>query len=184
MNNNPNEPKLLDHDADGIRELDNNLPRWWVWLFYLCILYAAGYLCYYHVFNMGDLQAAEYAKEHAIGEKIKTEAIGKFESDGPTWLAGFRQMVEMTSGPPQRQILATRGERLALARVLWRGADGDIGLSEVEWLLIIEVDEQGAHRAVVSLDPKDLDAGYDEIQARYEAGEAAPHGPVFDPPRA
>ena len=70
MNNNPNEPKLLDHDADGIKELDNNLPRWWVWLFYLCILYAAGYLCYYHVFNMGDLQAAENAKEHAAGEKL------------------------------------------------------------------------------------------------------------------
>ena len=80
MNNQPNEPKLLDHDADGIKELDNNLPRWWVWLFYLCILYAVGYMVYYHVLNMGDLQAAEYAKESAVGEKIKSEAIGKFES--------------------------------------------------------------------------------------------------------
>lgn len=80
MNNQPNEPKLLDHDADGIKELDNNLPRWWVWLFYLCIIYAVGYMVYYHVLNMGDLQAAEYAKESAIGEKIKSEAIGKFES--------------------------------------------------------------------------------------------------------
>jgi len=80
MNNEPNEPKLLSHDADGIKELDNNLPRWWVWLFYLCILYAAGYLVYYHVLKMGDLQAAEYAKEHPAGEKLKTEAISKFES--------------------------------------------------------------------------------------------------------
>ena len=80
MNNQPNEPKLLSHDADGIKELDNNLPSWWVWLFYLCIIYAAGYLVYYHVLNMGDLQAAEYAKEHAAGEKIKSEAIAKFES--------------------------------------------------------------------------------------------------------
>ena len=80
MNNDPKEPKLLDHDADGIRELDNNLPRWWVWLFYLCIVYAVGYMAYYHVFNMGDLQAAEYAREHAAGEKIKSEAIGRFEA--------------------------------------------------------------------------------------------------------
>ena len=80
MNKNPIEPKLLDHEADGIKELDNNLPRWWVWLFYLSILHAAGYLGYYHVFSMGDLQATEYAKEHAIGEKIKAEAIGEFES--------------------------------------------------------------------------------------------------------
>ncbi len=80
MNDQPNETKLLDHEADGIRELDNNLPRWWVWMFYLCILYSIAYLGYYHVFNMGDLQAAEYAKEHAAGERIKNEAIAKFES--------------------------------------------------------------------------------------------------------
>ena len=43
MNDQPNEPKLLEHDADGIRELDNLLPRWWVWLFYGCIAYAAGW---------------------------------------------------------------------------------------------------------------------------------------------
>lgn len=77
---NPKEPRLLDHEADGIRELDNNLPRWWVWLFYLCIVYAVVYMGYYHVFHLGDLQAAEYAKEHAAGEKIKNQAIGKFEA--------------------------------------------------------------------------------------------------------
>ena len=65
------------------------------------------------------------------------------------------------------------------ARRAQRRGPCDVGPSEVEWLIIIEVDEQGAHRAVVSLDPKDVDAGYDEIQARYEAGEAALHGPVF-----
>ena len=27
------DPLLLDHEYDGIRELDNKLPRWWVWLF-------------------------------------------------------------------------------------------------------------------------------------------------------
>lgn len=80
MNKDPKEPRLLDHEADGIRELDNNLPRWWVWLFYLCIIYAVAYMGYYHVFHMGDLQAAEYAREHAAGEKIKGEAIGKFEA--------------------------------------------------------------------------------------------------------
>lgn len=97
MNKQPNEPKLLDHDADGIKELDNNLPRWWVWLFYLCILYAAGYLAYYHVLNMGDLQAAEYAKESAIGEKIKSEAIGKFESSLAT-LTPSKELAVLSQG--------------------------------------------------------------------------------------
>jgi cytochrome c oxidase cbb3-type subunit 3 len=80
MNENPSEPKLLDHDADGIRELDNNLPRWWVWLFYLTIAYSVVYMAYYHVFKAGDLQAAEYEKERAAGETVKNEAIAKFES--------------------------------------------------------------------------------------------------------
>lgn len=80
MNNQPHEPKLLDHDADGIRELDNLLPRWWVWLFNLCNVFAVVYLLYYHVFRAGDLQAAEYKKEADRGEAIKTAAIAKFES--------------------------------------------------------------------------------------------------------
>ena len=75
----PKDPLLLPHDADGIRELDNNLPRWWVWLFYLSIAYSVVYMLYYHVFDMGDLQAAAYEKEMLIGQKLKQAAITKFE---------------------------------------------------------------------------------------------------------
>lgn len=80
MNNDPNEPKLLEHEADGIKELDNLLPRWWVWLFYICIAFAAFYLVYYHVLKAGDLQAAEYEKERKAGEAIKAASIAKFEA--------------------------------------------------------------------------------------------------------
>jgi cytochrome c oxidase cbb3-type subunit III len=80
MSNDPKEPLLLDHEYDGIQELDNNLPRWWVWLFYLCIIYAAIYLVYYHVACAGDLQAAEYTKEMKAGDALKSAAMGKFES--------------------------------------------------------------------------------------------------------
>jgi len=84
MNDQPNEPKLLDHEADGIQELDNLLPRWWVWLFNLSTVFAIGYMLYYHVFHAGDLQAAAYMKEAAEGEKIKSAAIAAFESSVPT----------------------------------------------------------------------------------------------------
>lgn len=77
--NDPKDPLLLDHEADGIRELDNKLPRWWVWLFNLCILFSAIYLPYYHIFGAGDLQAAEYKKEMEIGDKIKSAALARFE---------------------------------------------------------------------------------------------------------
>src|SRR6516165_839834 len=80
MNNDPQEPKLLEHEADGIRELDNLLPRWWVWLFYLTTIFAVAYMLYYHVFHAGNLQAAEYSIEAKHGEQIKAAAIASFES--------------------------------------------------------------------------------------------------------
>jgi len=81
MSTDPKEPLLLDHEYDGIRELDNNLPRWWVWLFYITIIYAAVYLVYYHVTRSGSLQAAEYDQEMKAGALIKNAAMGKFEAD-------------------------------------------------------------------------------------------------------
>ena len=80
MSNDPKESLLLDHEYDGIQELDNQLPRWWVWLFYITIIYAAVYLVYYHVSRTGDSSVAEYAKEMKAGEEIKAGAMGKFEA--------------------------------------------------------------------------------------------------------
>ena len=79
------DPLLLDHEVDGIRELDNKLPRWWVWLFYLTIMYAIFYLSYYHVFAKGDLakkgqMATEYQAEMKVGEALKVAAMTKFEA--------------------------------------------------------------------------------------------------------
>ena len=42
---------LLDHDYDGIKELDNVLPPWWVYLFYITIVFAFVYLIRFHVFS-------------------------------------------------------------------------------------------------------------------------------------
>ena len=55
---------LLDHDYDGIKELDNNLPPWWVYLFYACIVFAAVYLVRYEIMG-GDDQETELKNEMA-----------------------------------------------------------------------------------------------------------------------
>jgi len=95
--NDQNDPLLLDHDADGIRELDNKLPRWWVWLFYCTIIFAAVYLVYYHVLGAGDLMATEYQKEMKIGEALKTTAMTKFETGIPN-LQPSKDEVVIASG--------------------------------------------------------------------------------------
>jgi cytochrome c oxidase cbb3-type subunit 3 len=77
--NPPEEESMLDHEVDGIRELDNLLPRWWVWLFYGTIIYAGIYMAYFHVFKLGETQAAEFAREWKQGEEIKSASIAAFE---------------------------------------------------------------------------------------------------------
>ncbi len=49
----------LGHNYDGIRELDNRLPPWWLYGFYLCIIFAGVYLYRYHVAHSAPLSAEE-----------------------------------------------------------------------------------------------------------------------------
>jgi len=37
----------MGHEWDGIQELDNPMPRWWLWTFYTCIVFAIGYCIVY-----------------------------------------------------------------------------------------------------------------------------------------
>lgn len=59
---------LMDHEYDGIQELDNNLPPWWVWGFYFTIGFAIVYLFNYHIFKTADLQEVAYKKDVARAE--------------------------------------------------------------------------------------------------------------------
>jgi cytochrome c oxidase cbb3-type subunit 3 len=54
---------LLDHDYDGIKELDNALPPWWKYGFYITIGVAFIYLLNFHVFGIGLNPAQEYNAE-------------------------------------------------------------------------------------------------------------------------
>lgn len=54
---------LMDHDYDGIRELDNVLPPWWLALFWGGIIYGVAYFAYYHVLDYGQSSSEEYTTE-------------------------------------------------------------------------------------------------------------------------
>lgn len=76
---------MLDHDYDGIKELDNDLPPWWKYGFYLTIIVGVIYLINYHVIKSSPLQAEEYTNsikqaEAEIAEFMKTSANNVDES--------------------------------------------------------------------------------------------------------
>lgn len=55
---------ILDHNYDGIKELDNRLPPWWIYLFYITIIFGVVYLVRFHIFNDYD-QELEFEQEMA-----------------------------------------------------------------------------------------------------------------------
>lgn len=48
---------MSQEHQDGIKELDNQLPRWWLQLFYICIIFSLGYFIYYEI--LGGLNQSE-----------------------------------------------------------------------------------------------------------------------------
>ncbi|WP_405208003.1 cbb3-type cytochrome c oxidase N-terminal domain-containing protein [Aquimarina sp. LLG6339-5] len=70
---------ILDHNYDGIKELDNNLPPWWVYGFYATILFGVIYLVRFHVFNDYN-QTEEYETEVAEA-LVAIEAYKKTAKD-------------------------------------------------------------------------------------------------------
>ena len=67
---------LLEHDYDGIKELDNNLPSWWVYLFYASIVFGVIYMVRFEILGADD-QEMELKKEIAqakieVAEYMKT----------------------------------------------------------------------------------------------------------------
>jgi cytochrome c oxidase cbb3-type subunit 3 len=89
---------LLDHDYDGIKELDNNLPPWWIYLFYACIVFSVVYLVRFEILGADD-QETELKKELAqakieVAEYMKTapdlmdEKTVTLLTDAPTLAEG------------------------------------------------------------------------------------------------
>ncbi len=65
---------ILDHNYDGIKELDNALPPWWVYGFYATIIFGVVYMIRYHVFN-ADGQIDELNTEYVMAN----EAIAAYK---------------------------------------------------------------------------------------------------------
>ncbi len=66
--------KLIeDHEYDGIRELNNPLPGWWLMTFYITVIFAVIYFAYYQFFE-GPTLDQELSKNLKAIESTRMEA--------------------------------------------------------------------------------------------------------------
>lgn len=75
-----------NHEYDGIRELDNKLPPWWLYGFYFTIIFGIGYLINYHVIGTAPLQDEEFQAQ-----------MQKAEEDVKLYLASLDNLIDETS---------------------------------------------------------------------------------------
>jgi cytochrome c oxidase cbb3-type subunit 3 len=67
---------LLDHDFDGIKELNNKIPPWFMAIFYITIFWAGWYMVSYHIMGSGNVQEDEYTAEVQAAD-LEREILNK-----------------------------------------------------------------------------------------------------------
>jgi class 3 adenylate cyclase len=90
-------------------------------------------------------------------------------------MANWRATAEVWMSDVQAAVIATRGERLALFRFTFASQDSLPEAFQAAALGVIEVNDDNRFASTAVFDPDDLDAAFEELDARYRAGEAAAH---------
>ena len=75
--------------------------------------------------------------------------------------------------------MATRGDRVVLTRARFSRSDRESEEFGIDLLHVIEIDADERIAATVTFDPDDIDAAFEELDARYLAGEAAPYSEAW-----
>jgi cytochrome c oxidase cbb3-type subunit 3 len=85
--------ELLSHNYDGIEEYDNDLPRWWIWLFWVTIAFGVFRVGYYH-FGPGKLQ-----EERLVDSMAELEAIRAAHRPPAGKEVGPEQLLALVNDP-------------------------------------------------------------------------------------
>lgn len=83
---------IEDHEYDGIKELDNPLPGWWLMTFYITIAFSVVYFVYYQVLDgptsdeylssqMNQIEEVRQARIETVGEKSEEELMAVLEDE-------------------------------------------------------------------------------------------------------
>jgi len=120
---------LIDHGFDGITELDNSLPKWWIGLFYFGMIFCAVYLIAFAFTDYAHPEA-EYDKE----TKLQLASIAEYEKNAPP--------INLETAKYSADFV-TEGEQLFKTNCVTCHADGGKGgigpnLTDIHWINIKE----------------------------------------------
>lgn len=78
--------ETIIHESDGIQEMDNKLPRWWVLLFYITIVFSVIYMVYFHLLDLGMGQEEKYDEEMRVAREARDamEAATPYDPTTPS----------------------------------------------------------------------------------------------------
>jgi cytochrome c oxidase cbb3-type subunit 3 len=128
------------HEWDGIKELNNPLPRWWLWTFYASIIFAFGYMIYYPAIPLikgstmgisGETNRSVLVVEMAAAKAAKADLIAKVEKASVEEIAADEEL---------RRFAISAGSSLFKVNCVQchgSGAQGSVGypnLNDDDWL--------------------------------------------------
>jgi len=128
------------HEWDGIKELNRPLPRWWVWVFYACVLYAVGYWVVYPAWPMLHGYTPGiwgYSQRQTVNSDVASARVAQ----GKFYDAVSKSDLATVQASPELLSFANSGGRILFANNCapchGRGAQGGVGypnLSDDDWL--------------------------------------------------
>ena len=122
--NDEHEGKLLDHNYDGIQELDNPLPSWWVNLFYGSIIFSFFYLIIFSFFIPAEGVRVDEAVKKILEPEKKVEVVA--EPTASTASDATSSTVAVDPGFPNDEDTLAAGKKVFMAKCLaCHGAQGE-----------------------------------------------------------
>ena len=132
--------ETVGHESDGIEELNNPLPRWWLWSFYACIVFAIGYVIVYPAIPLLDTASAGtfgWSSRGDLDKEMKAESVRTAAMRSELDQASIEQI----AGDPRLRRAAIDGGRAAFKvnciQCHGNGAAGSAGypnLNDDDWL--------------------------------------------------
>ena len=154
---------LLDHDYDGIQELDNDLPPWWLWLFYISIIWSVFYLIHFHVLGTGHSSEVEYLKE--INPDLEIATDGAKFSIG--YQSPFYASAEEVTPLRRIQTALTKEKEAAILAAQKEKEGGGLIIQDLSFREIIIA----AMRVANDEDLAKLKSTFPKIWTEYQAGK-------------